>query len=275
MGGFFTPSPATGSSSGSSTTTYNPSNDLKNQWQGVLGTAQGLTTGPQGVVNDPLYHGQMVAGPGSLMNQYWGSAGQFGQNAPDMSGYQGSIGLIGAADINQYTDPSSINIPSNFNVQPGQLNLGSFGNVPGVNAPTGPSGLASSYLVNPGQVQAPQAYSPQQIQAMMVSAPGSVNPITGVPNVSAPQLNQYQMGPAQQVNAPGLQNYSMQGAGNVAPSGLASTQSWTSPGTAASYMNPYTQQVVDAQLAQAQVQEQQQLGMQASSAAKSGAFGGS
>ena len=209
-----------------------------------------------------MYPGQMVAQPGQLTNQYWNQAGN--TQAPDLMGlatvYGNLVGTVGQMGVN----PQDIQLPNQFG--PSALNFANpfAAGTPNVTAPQGPSGLASSYLV-----------SPQQVQAAMVNAPGSVNPITGVPNVSAPQLNQYQMGPAQQVSPMNLSQFQMNAAGNVAPSGLASTQSWTAPGVAGQYMSPYTQQVVNAQLAQAQTQEQQQLAMQSGQAAQAGAFGGS
>ncbi|HXA25585.1 MAG TPA: hypothetical protein VNW90_25180 [Acetobacteraceae bacterium] len=277
--GFFSPSPATSTSTSSSTTNYTPSPAIQGQWNDITGTASGLVTGPGGIVNNYQYPGQMVANPSDLMNQYWNQAGSMGANAPNMQPYQQQMTGYGSQLAGTQVDPNSINLPG-YNpqsFQPGQLNLPQFGATPNVTGTTGPSGLASSYLVNPGQVQAPAAYTPQQVQAMNVSAPGSVNPITGVPNVSAPQLQQYQMNPNayQPVSAQGLQNFTMQAAGNVAPTGLASTQSFTDPGVAQQYMSPYTQQVVNSQLAQAQVQEQQQLQQQGAQAAQAGAFGGS
>lgn len=277
MGGFLSPSPQTTNTSGTSTTTYTPSGNTMNQWNQLQGTMQGLTIGPQGVVNNYVYPGQMVAGPSDLTNQYWGSASAYGQYAPNVTDTSNSMLNASGALFNTQQSPSGISLPS-YNpssFQPGQLNLPSFGNIPTVGMPGGqPSGLASSYQVNPLQVQAPSGYTPQQVQAMMVSAPGTVNPITGVPNVNAPSLNQYQMGPAGSVNAPSLQNFTMQAAGNVQPNAQATTQSWTAPGTAQQYMSPYTQQVVNTQLAQAQTQEQQQLAQQNAQAAQAGAFGG-
>lgn len=278
MGGFLSPSPATTTTSGSSTQTTTPSPAITGNWNDILGTARGFVTGPGGIVNNYTYPGPLVANPTELMNQYYANAGAYGQFDPQSLLNTQNNMVSASGDIyNTQRNPNDINLPQ-YNAQsfqPGQLNLPGFGNVPTVNAPTGPSGLASSYLVNPGQIQAPQAYTPQQVQAMMVNAPGSVNPITGVPNVSAPQLNQYQMQAAANISAPQLQQYLMQAAQNVAPQGQATTQSWNDPGTAASYMSPYTQQVVNAQLAQAQTQNQQQLQQQAAQSAQAGAFGGS
>lgn len=71
--------------------------------------------------------------------------------------------------------------------------------------------------------------------------------------VSAPYLQQYQMGPAQQVR----------------------TQSFARPGTAESYMSPYMQSVVDIQKREAQRASDIAAQQQAAQAVGSGAFGGS
>lgn len=243
------------------------------QWGNITGTMQGLTIGPQGIVNNYLYPGQMVASPTDMMNQYWGVASGLGANAPNVMPQVNAIQAASGDMYNTQVNPSGINLPqynaSSF--QPGQLNLPQFGNVPTVSAPSTPT--AAAYT--PQQVNAPQAYTPQQVQAMMVNAPGSVNPITGVPNVSAPNLNYFQMqGVPGNVNAMGLQNYTMQAAPNVTAGQTSTPQSWTGLGTAQQYMNPYVQQSVNAQLAQAQVQNQQQLQQIGAQAAQAGAFGG-
>jgi hypothetical protein len=166
--------------------------------------------------------------------------------------------------------PEAVNLPQfdQTSFQPGALNLPQFGNVPNVSAPGGVSGLASSYQVNPQQVSA------QNVNAAMVQAPGAIDPITGLMQVSAPQLQQYQMGPAQTVNAQNLQNFQMQAAANVAPSGQVGTQSFTQPGTAGQYMSPYVQQVVDLQQKNAIEKWQQANETQRAQAAAAGAYGG-
>jgi hypothetical protein len=230
------------------------------QWQNIEGTAGGLANF---LVNNPPPQAG-VAAPGGLTNQYWGQAGT-ATGAPDVTGFQRGMTDIGSAAINQYVNPSEIYLPGNFNFQPGQLNLPNTfaGGVPTV------SNLASAYQVNPQQVSGPT------VSAQQVSAPGAIAPIGGLMQVAAPQLQQYQMGPAERVSAMNLRDLQMQAAGNVAPSGLATTQSWTDPGTAAAFMSPYTQQVINTQLAQAQVQNQQQMEAERSQAAAAGAFGGS
>src|SRR5215471_2521598 len=92
--------------------------------------------------------------------------------------------------------------------------------------------------------------------------------------VYGPQLQNYQMGPYQNVNAPNLQNFQMQAAGNVAPQAQATTQSWTDPGTAAQFMSPYTQQVADVQKQRAIEDYNQQLEATRGQASAAGAYGG-
>jgi hypothetical protein len=87
------------------------------------------------------------------------------------------------------------------------------------------------------QFQAPTAYQPGQFNYQQANAP---------------QLQNYQMGPAQQV----------------------STQSFAQPGSADAYMSPYMQNVVDVQKREAQRQSGMQGTQQQAQAAQAGAFGG-
>jgi len=267
MGGSAT---TTQTGSQNNTTNYIPDAGVMKNWGDILGTAQGMTLGPGGLVNVPPPQAG-VAAPGGLTSQYWNNAGTQ-TNAPDMTGFQRGMTDIGSASINQYVDPNAINFNQNYNFTPGGINFNNpfAGGTPNVNPVGGVSGLASSYQVNPMQVSGPT------VSAQMVSAPsGVVNPITGLMQVTPQALQQYQMGQIRDVQAPNLRDFTMQAAANVAPSGLATTQSWTDPGTAAQYMSPYTQNVVDTQLAQAAVQNSQQLANIHAQAAQAGAFGGS
>ena len=76
----------------------------------------------------------------------------------------------------------------------------------------------------------------------------------------------YQAG---QVNAPTLNNYQMQGPGNVG------TQSFTSPGVAQSYMNPYLMNSLAPQMALLNQQQGAQAQQNAAQATQAGAFGNS
>lgn len=249
-------------------TQYTPDPATMANWQNIIGTGQGLASG---LINNSVYPGNPLAPPTQGIQDWWNRTNT-GTNAPDTTGVQRGMTDLGGAMINQYRDPNQVNLPGTYNFAPGQIQLPNTfaGGTPNISAPgNGPSGLASSYYVNPQQVQAP---SP--IQAQQVQAPGAINPITGLMQVSGPQLQQYQMGPAGLVNAPSLQNYTMQAAQNVAPQSQVSTQSWTDPGTAAAFMSPYTQQVLDLQKQRATEDYNQQLEATRGQAAQAGAFGG-
>ena len=120
------------------------------------------------------------------------------------------------------------------------------------------------------QFQAPQAYNPSQF-AML--------------NAQAPNLQSFQMGPAQQVSAqqvgtplmdaaqtgfqPNLQTFQM------GPAERVRTQSFANPYSASQYMSPYMQNVVDAQQREAQRSADIAGTQRAARATQSGAFGGS
>src|SRR5215471_12312908 len=184
---------------------------------------------------------------------------------PDQSGlgefFRNLMGTVGAMGV----DPNTISFNQQFGPQALSFDNPFAGGMPSV------SGLASSYQYNPMQVSAPTA-----VQSERVSAPtGMVNPITGLMQVSGPNLQQYQMGPAQMVSAPNLKDFQMQAASNLSPEAQATTQSWTAPGTASSFMTPYAQQVVDVQKQKAVEDYNQQLQTQRSQAVAAGAYGGS
>lgn len=90
----------------------------------------------------------------------------------------------------------------------------------------------------------------------------------GAERVNAPQLNQLSMQAAGNVSGPNLQNFQMGNAQQL------STQDFNSPGTASQFMNPYLQQSLEPQIAEAQRQSGiQRAGIQ-SQATQQGAFGG-
>jgi hypothetical protein len=239
---------------------YNPDPAAMKVWQDIGGTSSGLA---QYYVNNPPPQAT-VAGPTGLMQQYWQGA----QNPGNVNDLSTQMGNMAQASYGQYVNPWEINLPGQFG--PSQLNLPQFGDIPTVSAPTnGPSGLASSYLVNAGQVSGPS------VSAQSVSAPGAIAPISGLEQVYAPQLRDFQMGPAERVNAPTLRDFQMEAAAPVTPQGQVSTQSWTAPGTAGQYMDPYTQQVVDVQKDRAIEDWQRATEGQRSQAVAAGAYGGS
>lgn len=102
------------------------------------------------------------------------------------------------------------------------------------------AGTAGQYTAGEygNQFQAPQSFTPGQFNAQQVSAPG---------------LQQYQMGPAERVG----------------------TQSFLRPGTTEAYMSPYQQAVTDVAKREASRASEIMGQQQAAQAVKSGAFGGS
>ena len=88
-----------------------------------------------------------------------------------------------------------------------------------------------------------------------------------------PNLQNYQMGPAERVNA---QNVNAQNinAAQMGPAERVRTQSFAQPGSADAYMSPYMQSVVDIQKREARRQSDIQGTQQQAQAAQAGAFGG-
>jgi hypothetical protein len=116
---------------------------------------------------------------------------------------------------------------------------------------------AGAYNYNPtqfdNQFKAPDAYKPGEFNYQQVSAQNQNAPTMDAAQTGYdPKLQNYQMGPAERV----------------------STQSFNQPGSAADYMNPYMQNVVDIQKREAQRQSGIQGTQQQAQAAQAGAFGG-
>ena len=107
---------------------------------------------------------------------------------------------------------------------------------------------AQNQFSSPPSYQTGQ-FNPNQVQGGGYNAPSMDTAQTGF----NPQLQNYQMGPAQQV----------------------STQSFNQSGTAQDYMNPYMQNVVDIQKREAQRTADIAGTQRGAQAAKAGAFGGS
>ena len=91
---------------------------------------------------------------------------------------------------------------------------------------------------------------------------------SGIVSSGSP-LTAYQMNAAQSQYAPALQQYGMSAAPTVA------TKSFTDQGTAQSYMNPYTQNVLDVQNSELNRQAGIASNVRGAQAARAGAFGGS
>lgn len=156
---------------------------------------------------------------------------------------------------------------SAFNMGPSsQINTGT-----GLATAAGLMGLGANY--QPGyfgnQFRAPQQYQPSQF---------------GMMSAQAPDLQQFQMGPAERVQGgqyqapemaaaqtgfrPDLQQFQM------GPAERASTQSFTQPGSAEAYMNPFMQNVVDKQTREAERQAGLAAKQERAQSIQRGAFGG-
>lgn len=263
--------PTTTTTSTQTGLTQNIPSNLQQQFGGGLaGAAQGLIWPGGNFGLAPVYSGNLTAPQGGQTVGWYSNVNATPR--PDYGGVMQGAQFIGNEAQSGLRDPNAINLtgsytPQQFNVNPLSFQdplAGYQGGGPGtqVQAPGGIGGKASDYQINYNQIQAPQG-----VQAQMVS---------GLPQIQAPTLQNYQMGPAQQVQAPGgLSSFQIaQGAAPVG-AGTVGTQSWTDPGTAQQFMSPYTQQVVNTQLAQAQQQNAQALEGIRSQAAQAGAFGGS
>ena len=90
----------------------------------------------------------------------------------------------------------------------------------------------------------------------------------------SPQLQQYEMGPAQNVASRDVNAGNIQAA-QMGPAERVSTQSFTQPGSAESYMSPYMQNVVNAQQREAKRASDIAAQGQKAQAVQAGAFGGS
>lgn len=140
--------------------------------------------------------------------------------------------------------------------------IGQLGTAPQLDTASGLAGLAGQRAMGASyeagqfgnQFQAPQDYQTGRFNAQQINAPQLQDfQMQGQANVNAPNLQQYQMGLAERVNA----------------------DSFTQPGAASQYMNPYMQNVVDIQQREAQRQADIAGTQRAGQAVRSGAFGGS
>lgn len=246
-----------------------PSQFQQEAWGGLWGAYSGLMWPGGNFGEAPQYPGQLTA-PQGQQTQNWYN-GVNNMQTPDFSGVMDLNSQMSGQAYNRMQDVGGIGMQANYDPQQFQVNdfqfndpfAGYNGGGPGmqVSAPGGVSGSANAYRTNVDQVSAPQG-----VQASMIS---------GLPQISAPNLQQYQMGPAERVSAPGGLNSFQLNDPTQVHTGNVSTQSFTQPGTAQSYMNPYTQNVLDVQKDAAQRDYNQQITNIHSDAAKSGAFGGS
>jgi hypothetical protein len=182
----------------------------------------------------------------TLQNMGLGAeAGNTLQNAYNMAAQAGQSTYRPSTYNNQYITPNAY-VPNQFNYQAVGPQAAQFFQM---QQPTNVSGSTASaaQLGN-----APTGYSGQQLQY----TPTAVTPST----VSALQ--------AGQVTAPTLNQLQMSAAGNVG------TQSFLQPGSAAAYMSPYMQNVVDIQQREAQRQADIASTKRGAGFAQAGAFGG-
>jgi hypothetical protein len=137
---------------------------------------------------------------------------------------------------------------------------------------------AGAYNYNPtqfgNQFQAPDAYKPGSFDYQRVAADAQSAPTMDAAQTGYnPQLQNYQMGPAERVNAQGVSVGDINAA-QMGPAERVDTQSFAQPGSADAYMSPYMQNVVEMQKREAQRQSGIQGTQQQAQAAQAGAFGG-
>ena len=251
-----------------SQTQQSPSQLQNEAWGGLWGGAAGLIWPGGNFGLAPQYGGPLTA-PQGQQTQNWYS-GVNSLQGPDLSHLYGGLGDIYNQAQAGIRDPNQIQISSSYTPQQFQVNglqfndpfAGYTGGGTGtpISAPS-VAGTADAYRTSVDQVTAP---------------PGvQYDRISGIPQISAPNLQQYQMGPAERVTAPGgLNSFQLNAPGQV-QAGTVSTQSFTQPGTAQQFMSPYMQNVLDVQKDQAQRDYNEQITNLHSQAAKAGAFGGS
>jgi hypothetical protein len=187
------------------------------------------------------YGGERIAGFNPLQQQSFGAAQQLGPSAATEMG----IGAAGAAAnramdmgynpmqaVNQYQgvgDYASANFQNRF-AAPGMYQAGQFG----------------------GTYDAPEAYQASGFQNRF-AAPGMYQAGQfSTDRVSGPQLEQFQMGPAERVRADTFGGRQ-----------------------AAQYMSPYIEQALEPQLREAQRSSEMQRNANQAQAVQQGAFGGS
>tara|TARA_R110000868_G_scaffold44815_8_gene149276 strand:+ start:1013 stop:3991 length:2979 start_codon:yes stop_codon:yes gene_type:complete len=187
-----------------------------------------------------------VAGPSPMQQQAFTSAANMqvpGQYGAATSGTLSAMNQLG----NMQYNPLASNYMST--TAPALQNFG-------MTAPANVSGATgqSAQLNAVPNTQAAQLAMAPQAQAAQFAGPTGVGfERVGSQNVSAPSLQNFQMGPASQVYA----------------------QDFTRPGTAQQFMNPYIQASLQPQLQEAERQYRITGEQGKSRAAASGAFGGS
>ena len=131
--GFLSASPQTSTSSGTSTTTFNPSQNVQNEWNTIYTNA---ASNANWWANNPTYGGQMVADQDELFQQYQGLAGNLGNWQPNTANNSNAMISASGDMYNTQVNPANISLPQ-YNAQsfqPGQINMPSFGATPTISA---------------------------------------------------------------------------------------------------------------------------------------------
>jgi hypothetical protein len=206
----------------------------------LLGSAQGLTD----INQNPYmqYMGDRVAQFTPLQQQSYENAGLM-QSAPQLQDASAMAGMAGLGALNtQYTfDPYQTQSIT------GGGGMSSYGGSYG-----GPSGVGSTGMSQPGQ---PARYDE--------GTGGGMRPAGGF-DTNGPDTSSPYFAGVGAINPNSVRD------GDVMPTGFSQPQN-----TLQQYMNPYMQNVVERQQADAQRQSQIASQAQGAQAARSGAFGGS
>lgn len=202
-----------------------------------------------------------ASGIGALSNVAGSGMGLIGAGSKDIDTAQQMAANNANANLGQSQDflTGSAYQALNASQQPG------FGQGIGSMAAGALQGAAASQLgAAPTAEAAGNVFAPQQNTVSMNAAQTGYNP----------QLQTFQMGPAQQVGAQNVTANNIQAA-QMGPAQEVQTKSFAQPGAASTMMSPYMDAVVKAQQREA-MRNAGIMGLQRNAAAtKSGAFGGS
>ena len=236
--------------------------DIAPYGKDLLGKYQALTAKPY-----EAYVGDRVAGLQGLQNTAISRASGLDQNVYSADAASGLASLAFDTKLLNYL-PSSFNYQSAAapNLQNYQMQGPQDVQARDINA----AQLGYAPQNTAAQFSGPNAIGYDAVQAGSYNAPSMQGAQTGY----NPNLQNYQMGPAERV---GSQNVYAQGinAAQMGPAERINTQSFAQPGSAEAYMSPYMQNVVDIQKREAQRQSGIQGTQQQAQAAQAGAFGGS
>lgn len=218
--------------------------------------------------NGQFIPGERTAQFTDLQKQAYGSAANLGQDPYSQTAAMGLLNTANRAANYGYT-------PTGYTNQyqaPAAYRAGNFS----ANQVTAPQ-LRQYQMRGPQNVSGATANAAQMSQAPSVKAAqlAGVSPTSyqnvAADRVSAPQLRDMSMQAATMDRAglPALQQYQM------GPAQQISTQSFAQPGSAQAYMSPYMQNVVDVQQREAERASNIQRQQNQAQAVKAGAFGGS